>query len=120
MKLPATVCGEVVKGQGLGAQLGFPTANLRLAESETPDPGVYRVLVALEKPYAGVCNVGTRPTVDGKTGVHVEVHIPGWSGDLYGRRLLVTFVEKLREEKRFASLSELKAQIRRDVESLRL
>lgn len=111
-----TVTGLVVRGDGRGAGLGFPTANLKV-DGPLPEPGVWAVEV--QGLGRGVCNVGTRPTVDGKTGMHVEVHIPGFSGDLYGKTLTVTFLKKLRPEMRFPGLSELKAQIKRDLESLR-
>jgi riboflavin kinase/FMN adenylyltransferase len=116
---PFTVSGLVVRGAGLGKKLGFPTANLALQAKEIPERGVYKVEVQLDgKPRPAVCNVGLRPTVDGQTGLHVEVHIPGFSGDLYGRTLSVTFLSKLREERKFPDVEALKAQIRADVESL--
>jgi riboflavin kinase/FMN adenylyltransferase len=108
--------GLVVRGAGRGAGIGFPTANLKV-EEKLPENGVWAVSV--EGYGSAVCNVGTRPTVDGKTGVHVEVHIPGFSGDLYGKSLEVTFIKKLRGERKFPGIAELKAQIKRDVEALR-
>lgn len=111
-----TIEGLVVKGAGRGAGIGFPTANLK-CEGPLPENGVWAVEV--EGLGSAVCNVGTRPTVDGKTGVHVEVHIPGFSGDLYGKTLKVSFLKKLRGELKFPGIAELKAQIKRDVEALR-
>jgi riboflavin kinase/FMN adenylyltransferase len=63
--------------------------------------------------------VGVRPTLKGPPRLQVEVHVPGFSGDLYGKRLTVSFLERIRPEKKFASLAALKAQIRRDVKTLR-
>jgi len=116
---PLILRSRVVKGRGLGRRLGFPTANLRVASRFLPPFGVYRVLV--RGPLMGpgrlaVCNVGTRPTVGGGR-VSVEVHIPGFSGDLYGRRLRVAFLERIRMERKFPSLKALKARIRRDVQA---
>lgn len=113
---PFTLEGEVVRGQGLGRQLGFPTANLKV--SEPPERGVYKVSVALDKAWPAVCNVGVRPTVSGEAKVHVEIHIPGFTGDLYGKTLTVSFLAKIREEQKFPSVEALKEQIARDVSSL--
>lgn len=108
--------GRVVRGRELGRTIGFPTANLAIPPASLPPRGVYRVLIdgTQFKSRLGVCNVGFRPTVGGKALV-VEVHIPGFTGNLYRRRLTVTFVEKLRAEKRFRSVGALRAQIARDV-----
>jgi riboflavin kinase / FMN adenylyltransferase len=114
-----TLTGIVVSGAGLGATLGFPTANVAY-EGPAPERGVWIVEVegsGLEKRRA-VCNVGVRPTISGDGKIIVEVHIPGWSGVLYGSRLVVRFLTKLRDEKKFPSVEELKAQIARDVEAL--
>lgn len=109
----------VVRGAGLGRQLGFPTANVELAAADLPERGVYKVSVERDgKALSAVCNVGVRPTVDGTTGVHVEVHIPGFSGDLYGQTLRLTFLSKLREERKFPDLAALKAQIQDDIDKL--
>ena len=109
-----TLKGLVVKGQGLGAKLGFPTANVAF-DGAVPERGVWEVNTLGRR---AVCNVGVRPTVDGSGKLTVEVHIPGFSGDLYGQRLTIVFVRKIREEKKFGSVEELKAQIARDVSTL--
>ncbi len=109
-----TVKGRVVKGQRVGRKLGFPTANLRLKRH--PPRGVWKVLVTgtTVGERVGACNVGVRPTIGGLKLV-TEVHIPGFTGDLYGRTLTLKFLKKLRAEKRFPSVAALRAQIRRDV-----
>ena len=115
-----TLVGQVVQGQQLGRTLGFPTANLQLpAEKFLPNYGVYAVEVSspgepsnLETNPA-VMNIGCRPTVEGEKPT-VEVHLLGWSGDLYGQTLKVCLKEFLRPEQKFASLDELKAQIAED------
>ena len=114
-----TLRGRVVRGDGVGRRLGFPTANIRPRSPERLPRGVWRVQVfgtTLGERLA-VCNVGLRPTLGGRRLV-VEVHVPGWTGDLYGRTLKVSFLSAIRAEKKFGSLGGLKAQIRRDVASL--
>ncbi len=112
--------GTVVHGDGRGRQLGFPTANIKVEGSVLPEFGVYEVEVAskLLSRRRAVCNVGRRPTIEGSKDIHVEVHIPDFSGDLYGQRLTVAFSRRLRGEKKFDSLDDLKAQIREDVAAL--
>ena len=111
-----------MRGAGLGRALGWPTANIKTGQSIRHLPrGVFRVTVsgqALGRRRAAVCNVGRRPTVARAGRLQVEVHIPGFEGSLYGKTLCVKFLEKIREEKRFASLKALKAQVRRDIASL--
>lgn len=112
------VKGKVVRGEGVGKKLGFPTANVKVTAGRPPR-GVWKVLVngttVGEKP--GACNVGVRPTVGG-TRLVVEVHIPGFRGNLYGRILKLSFLQKIRSERRFSSLAALKKQIKRDVAAL--
>ena len=108
----------MVHGEGLGRKLGFPTANLKVSKGKIPPLGVYSVMVAgpsLESALRAVCNVGVRPTLGLGGRVLVEVHIPGFSADLYGRTLKVMFLKRMRREKNFTSLSALKRQIRQDI-----
>ncbi len=106
------VTGTVVHGDHRGRSLGFPTANIE------PDPrlcvpadGVYCVRATVgEERLPGVMNIGTRPTFAG-TGRRFEVHLPGFSGDLYGRDLTVEFASRLRGELRFAGVDALRAQL---------
>ncbi len=111
--------GRVVRGDGIGRKLGFPTANLSIPDSAMPPRGVWRVRArgTTLGERAGVCNVGVRPTLGGSRLV-VEVHFPGWSGSLYGRTLVLEFLSRIRAERKFPSLAALKAQIRRDVAAL--
>ncbi len=112
-----TLRGVVVRGDGLGRKLGFPTANIEAAQPPA-ERGVFAVEgegPALGK-RLGVCNIGVRPTVSG-TKLVVEAHFPGFSGDLYGTRLTLTVLGRLRDERKFASLDELKAQIALDIEA---
>ena len=123
---PHTLFGTVVRGDGRGRTLGFPTANVDLGGEITPPPGVYQVVAQVrDQRYAAVANLGYRPTFDsGQAGVPpapiLEVHIPGLEFDFYGEPLEVEFVRKIRDEMTFPSREALEAQIQRDVASLRL
>lgn len=117
--------GVVVKGQERARSLGFPTANVDGAREAIPAHGVYAVRVfRLDEPGddgallgGGVANVGVRPTV--AAGFAVEAHVFDFAGDLYGQRLRVDLVARLRDERKFAGLDELRAQIASDAEAAR-
>jgi riboflavin kinase/FMN adenylyltransferase len=117
---PYALTGTVIRGQQLGAKLGFPTANIQVATVKfLPRRGVYAVRVSSSTfnpqlgQQLGVMNLGVRPTVDG-TQQTVEIHLLDWSGDLYGHTLNVSLEQFLRPEQTFASLDELQAQIQAD------
>jgi riboflavin kinase/FMN adenylyltransferase len=112
-----SLAGLVVRGDGLGKQLGFPTANLDVKALALPPKGVYAVHAeAAGKTWRAVLNIGTRPTLQNPIPqMQVEAHLLDFQGDLYGQELEITFLDKLREEKKFASLAELREQIGRDV-----
>ena len=116
-----SLAGPVVKGDQLGGKLGFPTANLDVNGRALPPNGVYAVHVRIDAQiHRGVLNIGFRPTVSsGAPELRVEAHLFDFTGDLYGRDLEITFLEKLREEQKFPSLAALKEQIARDVASAR-
>jgi len=117
---PFDLDGVVVKGDGRGRGIGFPTANVDSHGELLPAAGVYAVrLEAAGAWRGGAANIGTKPTFGGSA-VTVEVHVLDWSGDLYGQEVRVEFLERLRAERRFASVSELTAQIQRDVEAARV
>ncbi|MFC3908436.1 bifunctional riboflavin kinase/FAD synthetase [Legionella dresdenensis] len=113
-----SLCGRVVRGAGLGRQWGIPTANVAIRRLALPFTGVYRVRIHLAKGevHNGVANIGCRPTVDGSKNV-LEVHILNFNRSLYGEMIQVSFLEKLRDEKKFSSVDELIAQIRQDIAS---
>ncbi|MTI12623.1 bifunctional riboflavin kinase/FAD synthetase [Sansalvadorimonas verongulae] len=114
-----TISGRVNHGQKLGRRLGMPTANLRIGRCHCPVQGVYAVRVhGLDKPYGAVANIGSRPTVNGQI-ERLEAHLLDFSGDLYGRRIRVEFIEKIRDEQKFSHLDELKAAIENDVSRAR-
>jgi riboflavin kinase / FMN adenylyltransferase len=117
---PWSMRARVIAGRHLGAQLGFPTANLPLERRRAPVAGIFAVRVhgVGEGPRAGVASLGTRPTVDG-SGWLLEAHVFDFRGDLYGREIEVEFVAKLREEERFVSLAALMAQMECDADHAR-
>ena len=105
---------EVIRGQQLGREMGFPTANMDIAERTDIENGVYRSFVEVDgTDYLAMSNVGVRPLVDGKTRL-LETHLSGYCGDLYGRHLRVRLSEKIRDERKFASIDDLKAQLAAD------
>ncbi|WP_294954002.1 bifunctional riboflavin kinase/FAD synthetase [uncultured Gilliamella sp.] len=111
------IAGRVIHGNALARQLGFPTANIHLHRKKPALQGVYLVKVknsCSQQSYHGIANIGIRPTIEGKKAI-LEVNLFDFSGDLYGQYLDVTFVKKLRDEKKFNSLTELKEQITQDV-----
>lgn len=119
--LGRAVCveGRVVHGHHRGRQIGFPTANVRLLGIQLPPDGVYAVRTRLAADcIVGVANIGFNPTF-GDTERAVEVHLLDFAGDLYGRRMLVEFVERLRGERRFPDVAALVQQIRADVAAVR-
>jgi riboflavin kinase / FMN adenylyltransferase len=111
------LAGLVVRGDQMGRQLGFPTANLDVQGLVLPPQGVYAAhLRASGESFRGVLNIGYRPTVQSAAPqLRVEAHLLDFKGDLYGQELEVTFVKKLREEQTFPSLESLRQQIARDV-----
>ena len=112
---PYTVSGRVARGDQRGRTIGFPTLNIAIRRRRPALRGVYAVRVAgLEnRALDAVANLGTRPTVDG-SGVVLEVHVFDWSGEVYGRCVDVSFVAKIRDERKFDSLDALRTRIARD------
>lgn len=113
---PYSLSGEVVRGDGLGRQLGFPTCNVDVSGLALPPRGVYAVhAVVRGRPHRAVLNLGLRPTLKSpEPRVRVEAHLLDFRGELYGEELEVVFVAKLRGERRFPSLTALQRQIARD------
>jgi len=117
---PWSMRGRVQPGRALGAQLGFPTANVSLERRRAPVAGIFAVHVhgVGAAPRAGVASLGTRPTIGG-TEALLEAHVFDFAGDLYGREIEVEFVARLRAEERFATLDALTAQMQRDAADAR-
>ena len=108
--------GVVVAGNRMGRTIGFPTANMQLYEplKLVPKDGVYAVEVeVMGKRYKGMCNIGVRPTVDGKART-IETHILDFEEDIYGLPLQLRFVRRIRDERKFPSLDALKVQLMQD------
>jgi len=113
---PYGVEGPVVRGAERGANLGFPTANIQPHNRVIPRGGVYVTATLIEGQWRrSVTNIGTRPTFADGRGVSVETHVMNWTGDLYGDVVRVRFLHRLRNEKKFGSIDELKSQIEFDV-----
>ncbi len=113
---PFSLCGDVTIGNQIGRTIGFPTANLLPPPSQLlPKRGVYATDLTVDGvTYPGITNIGTNPTV-GNRHVTVETHVLDFEGDLYGRKVRVSFLRMLREERRFSGLSALKAQLSADM-----
>lgn len=114
------VKNEVIKGRQIGRTIGFKTANLKMPEKmiNIPD-GVYAVEVeVLGKKHMGIANFGSNPTVTDDSQKLLEVHIIDFNQNIYGELVKVSFLVKIRNEKKFQSLTELKAQIEKDIECL--
>jgi riboflavin kinase/FMN adenylyltransferase len=114
---PVMYEGEVVKGDGRGRELGFPTANIVPSDDLVP-PG-HGVYAAFANGRPAAVNVGVRPMFETGRGLLIEPYLIDFEGDLYGKTLRVAFVERMRGEKRFPSVEELIAQINRDVDEAR-
>jgi riboflavin kinase/FMN adenylyltransferase len=117
---PYSMRARVARGERLGRELGFPTANLPLGRRRAPLAGIFAVRVhgAGAGALPGVASLGTRPTIGG-TEALLEAHVFDFSADLYGREIEVEFAAKLRDEERFATLAALTAQMHRDASEAR-
>ena len=113
------ITGTVVKGKGLGRTINFPTANIHIKETYKliPNDGVYVVKSKIaDQTVFGMMNIGTNPTVDGKTH-SIEVHFFDFNADIYGSELKVEFLNRLRSEQKFESIEALKKQLKKDREA---
>jgi riboflavin kinase/FMN adenylyltransferase len=116
---PYMIEGTVVKGEGRGRTIGFPTINLKTEFPLIPKRGVYITDVDVGgKRYSAVTNIGYNPTFDGQS-LTIETYILDFSGDLYDRNIALYFLERVRDEVRFSSVDELKERIWKDVEAAR-
>lgn len=116
--LPFSVSGIVVHGNQNGRKIGFPTANMALKADNKfiPQLGVYLCQVKIEAGlFFGLTNMGYRPTLNKDDGIHIETHLLDFDGELYGQRIEIQFIEKIRSEKRFDSFEDLKNQIAADL-----
>ena len=114
--------GVVVAGNRIGRTIGFPTANLSLYEplKLIPAGGVYVVAVkVLGNTHLGICNIGVRPTLEDGRGQIVEAHILDFDEEIYGLDMHIEFISRLRDERKFASLDDLKKQLKKDLSAAR-
>lgn len=116
-----TVVGTVVAGNQLGRTIGFPTANIRLSyvDKILPASGVYAVLARLDdgSVYPAMLNIGVRPTVDNTNKITLEVHLIGFKGNLYDERIVISFVDRIRDERKMSSIEELRQQLEKDFQT---
>ena len=124
---PYEITGRVVHGFHVGHELGFPTANIQVEDSQKliPKNGVYAVWVkgkigGEEHVWGGMLNIGLRPTTDNGEKRTIEVHLLDFAGDLYGCRLTLSFVRRLRDERKFRNKGELVHQLREDEAMVRM
>lgn len=116
---PYSICGRVMHGDKLGRELGYPTANVQIQHNRPPLSGIFAVTVSNinGRDLPGVASLGVRPTIKTTTATPVlEVHLFDFDTQLYGRRIRVNFLHKLRDEAKFPDLPSLIAQIGRDVD----
>jgi riboflavin kinase/FMN adenylyltransferase len=116
-----SICGRVERGDGMGTGFGYPTANVRLNRLRPPLTGIFVVEVEGlgEQALPGVASLGVRPTVTSRGRAVLEVHLFDFAADIYGRRIAVRFLSKLRDEAKFSSVDALVAQMDRDAERAR-
>jgi riboflavin kinase/FMN adenylyltransferase len=117
---PYMIEGTVVKGEGRGRTIGFPTINLKTEFPLIPKRGVYITDVDVGgKRYPAVTNIGYNPTFDGQS-LTIETYILDFSGDLYNRNIALYFLERIRDEAKFGSVDELRERIWKDIEIARI
>lgn len=112
------ITGKVIKGMQIGRTINFPTANILWEENKLiPQKGVYSTTIKIEGIiYKSITNIGTRPTVNGSN-ISIETHILDFDEDIYHKEVVIYFEKKIRDEKKFSSLEDLKEQIAKDVAS---
>jgi riboflavin kinase/FMN adenylyltransferase len=122
---PYSISGRVVRGESLGRQLGFPTANVQMKHNRPPLSGIFAVELAVQsarhgdRMLRGVASLGVRPTIVQGGRPVLETHVFDFDGNLYGEHVRVDFHHKLRDEEKYADLATLTRQIARDVENAR-
>jgi len=110
---PFVISGKVTHGDKRGREIGFPTANIHMFHERPPLRGVFAVKL---DHFNGIANLGTRPTIGGAEKLNLEVHIFNFSKDIYGKHVHITFLQKIRDEKKFKTIGELRQQIILDVD----
>ena len=118
---PYSITREVVYGHHLGHKIGFPTANIQVSDERKllPAIGVYAVKVIIEQEiFNGMLNIGIRPTVSNDGQVSCEVYIFDFNRDLYGKTITINFIDRVRGERKFNDIEELRAQLQKDQEKI--
>ena len=118
---PYSVTGKVVCGHHLGHQIGFPTANIQVSDERKllPAIGVYAVKVIIgQEIFNGMLNIGIRPTVSNDGQISCEVYIFDFNRDLYGKTITINFITRIRGERKFDDIKELRAQLQKDQEKI--
>lgn len=117
-----SINAKVESGNRIGRTIDFPTANIPIPEGRSvPKPGVYAAVVKIQEDdrnYPAMVNIGSRPTVTKGDQPVIEAHLIDWNGDLYGKEITVMFLKRLRDEKRFESIQELKQRLSQDKEEV--
>lgn len=115
LNLPYTLSGEIIHGRQIGRTIGFPTANLKYEENFIlPKTGVYYTNIMVNNNiYKGITSIGSNPTVDGKA-LTIETYILDFNSELYGKRVDISFIKKIRDMEKFNGVEELKSQLERD------
>jgi riboflavin kinase/FMN adenylyltransferase len=111
-----SISGKVIHGDKRGRESGFPTANIHMFHNRPPLKGVFAV--KLNNMY-GVANLGVRPTIAGFSKLNLEVHLFNFSKNIYGKHAHVTFLKKIRDEKKFENIDALKKQIQMDIDNVK-
>ena len=112
---PYQIIGRVIRGEGLGGNLGFPTANLLVENELIPGRGVYAAQALVEeKTFPAAVNIGCKPTVSKGKDIVIEAHLLQFNDTLYGRHIRLNFMAHIREERKFKNLDDLKIQIESD------
>ncbi|MFA6357654.1 MAG: riboflavin biosynthesis protein RibF [Candidatus Omnitrophota bacterium] len=114
---PVSVLGSVIKGSKLGRRIGFPTANINPHHEVIPPVGIYAVKVILSnKTYSGLCYIGRKPTINAlNRHIGIEVYIYDFYQEIYGQLLEIQFLKLIRPDRKFSSIEDLTAQIKKDV-----
>ncbi len=117
---PYSMSGKIIKGDGIGRLIGYPTANLDFGNIITPKNGVYATKIKIDdEVYPSVTNVGIRPTVTSSEELRVETHILNFDKDIYYKKVVLEFVDLIRDESRFDSFEDLKKQIALDCQKVK-
>ena len=118
MSHPYMISGRVIHGKKLARQLGFPTANILPKNLYLPKFGVYGCTITNMENISAIANIGVKPTLNEEHRPTLEVHIPNFEGDLYGRKLYICFKKFIRPEQKFSGLEALTDQIKKDIQAL--